>query len=80
MVLKRKLAAESYVRDMDKTLDNAMKEFEEIKKEFTGTQKEHFTVPGLKPNDKKGFTANRLWLTRCLCLRQFMMHKLTSYK
>jgi hypothetical protein len=46
-----------------------MKDFEDIKKEFNGTSKEHFTIPGLRPNDAKGFKLNKLWLSRYASLR-----------
>jgi hypothetical protein len=68
-VLEQRLATENYLRDLDQILDNAMKDFDDIKREFDGTKREHFTIPGLKPNEKKGFKANRLWLSRYTWLR-----------
>lgn len=48
-----------------------MKDFDDIKREFDGTKREHFTIPGLRVNEKKGFKANRLWLSRYTWLRSF---------
>jgi hypothetical protein len=48
-----------------------MKDFEDIKRDFDGTKREHFTITGLKTNEKKGFKANKLWLSRYIWLRSF---------
>lgn len=64
-MLKRKLATERHLRDLEDILDRATARFDQdFKKTFDGEDGEYFVVPGLQERPERGFTKNRIWISR----------------